>query len=206
MNQVIEWMKEHLKLLALIGLGLIVVAGFLIFRSPRPSQEAGRLKPAQNLETKSSNTSSKTSGDEKVRVDLKGAVKRPGVYELSKNARVEDLIKLAGGLLDEADSKSINLAARLQDEAVIYVARRGEAVVAEAGQPAGSTTSKGKVNINTASLAELQTITGVGAKKAQDIIDYRTEHGKFQKLEDLRKVKGFGEKTIEKLKELIRLE
>jgi len=140
-------------------------------------------------------------------VDLKGAVTKPNVYQISSDERLVDLIKEAGGFTDQADQKSINLSAKLKDEEVIYVPKIGENSSTEnTDSSANSVTSQvstttEKININQADLTELQKLTGVGQKKAQDIIDFRTKNGDFKSLEDLGKVSGFGDKTLEKLKD-----
>ncbi|WP_371105483.1 helix-hairpin-helix domain-containing protein [Streptococcus agalactiae] len=140
-----------------------------------------------------------------VTVDVKGAVNHPGVYSLPSQSRVTDAIKRAGGLSNLADSKSVNLAQKLQDETVIYVAQKGEkrTVVEEekANNIATQGNSKGKINLNKADLSSLQTISGVGAKRAQDILDYRDSQGGFKTIDDLKNVSGIGEKTLEKLRQ-----
>ena len=148
--------------------------------------------------------------EKEVTVDVKGAVKNPGVYQLQAGARVHDALQKAGGLLPDAESKSINQAQKLTDEAVVYVAKVGEegADVTQASQtPAGNgETAKGKsglVNLNTATEAELQTVSGIGQKKAQDIIAYREANGKFKSVDELKNVSGIGAKTLEKLKDYV---
>lgn len=144
-------------------------------------------------------------------IDVKGAVKKPGVYRLDQDARVQEAIQEAGGFNASANPKLINLAAKLQDEMVVYVPRKGEKTP-ELGSLApqqstslpGTTTAttvEGQklVNLNTADEAELQTLSGVGPAKSQAIIAYRTETGPFQTIEDIKKVSGFGEKTFERL-------
>ena len=140
-----------------------------------------------------------------ITVDIKGAVKRPGVYQLASHSRLHQAIEKAGGLSDDADSRSINLAQKLKDEDLIYVARQGEEGADSALSQASSSSlpSQGqeqKVNLNTATEAELQTIPGIGQKRAQDIIAYREEKGKFNSLEELKEVSGIGAKTLEKLR------
>lgn len=140
-----------------------------------------------------------------VTVDVKGAVNHPGVYSLPSQSRVTDAIKRAGGLSNLADSKSVNLAQKLQDETVIYVAQKGEKITVveeeKANNIATQGNSKGKINLNKADLSSLQTISGVGAKRAQDILDYRDSQGVFKTIDDLKNVSGIGEKTLEKLRQ-----
>lgn len=140
-----------------------------------------------------------------VTVDVKGAVNHPGVYSLPSQSRVTDAIKRAGRLSNLADSKSVNLAQKLQDETVIYVAQKGEKITVveeeKANNIATQGNSKGKINLNKADLSSLQTISGVGAKRAQDILDYRDSQGGFKTIDDLKNVSGIGEKTLEKLRQ-----
>lgn len=140
-----------------------------------------------------------------VTVDVKGAVNHPGVYSLPSQSRVTDAIKRAGGLSNLADSKSVNLAQKLQDETVIYVAQKGEKITVveeeKANNIATQGNSKWKINLNKADLSSLQTISGVGAKRAQDILDYRDSQGGFKTIDDLKNVSGIGEKTLEKLRQ-----
>lgn len=120
-------------------------------------------------------------------MDLKGAVKAPKVYELSSESRVNDLIQMAGGFRADVDQNSVNIASKLKDEAVIYVASKGEnqsVLTNSSGQSQAASSNlessqKDKVNINTADARTLQTLSGIGSKKAQDIIDYRTQNGNF---------------------------
>lgn len=145
-----------------------------------------------------------------VTVDVKGAVNHPGVYSLPSQSRVTDAIKSAGGLSNLADSKSVNLAQKLQDETVIYVAQKGEKITVveeeKANNIATQGNSKGKINLNKADLSSLQTISGVGAKRAQDILDYRDSQGGFKTIDDLKNVSGIGEKTLEKLRQDVTLD
>lgn len=132
-----------------------------------------------------------------VLVDVKGEVRTPGVYEIESDKRVHDAIALAGGMKDTGDSNSLNLAQKVHDEMLIEVLHKTKL------KTNGNHYSDGKVNINLASVEELQKITGVGPKKAEAIVKYREENGSFLSIEDLDKVSGFGLKTIEKIKEEI---
>ncbi|HHY72944.1 MAG TPA: hypothetical protein GX497_06910 [Bacillus bacterium] len=138
-------------------------------------------------------------------IDIKGAVLKPGVYLLEENSRVQDAIQLAGGFLETADQTKINLAARLVDEMVLYVPVIGEETTIEAGGPSFNQTDDGKVNINSATSEQLQSLPGIGPAKAEQIISYREANGPFKKVDDLGNVSGIGEKTLEKLKELVKI-
>ena len=140
-----------------------------------------------------------------ITVDVKGAVKSPGIYDLPVGSRVHDAVQKAGGLTEEADSKSLNLAQKVSDEALVYVPTKGEeAASQQATSGTSPSTSKDKkVNLNKASLEELKQVKGLGGKRAQDIIDHREANGKFKSVDELKKVSGIGAKTIEKLKDYV---
>jgi len=126
-------------------------------------------------------------------VEVKGEVKKPGLYFLGSDARVNDAIILAGGLTMEADTDNLNLASRITDGMVIYVP----------GKNGGAEYSK--ISINNGSLDELMSISGIGEVKARSIIDYRNLHGSFSSLEELKNVEGISEKLFEQIKAFIRL-
>ena len=137
-------------------------------------------------------------------VDIKGAVKNPGVYQMKVGDRVKDALDAAGGLTDEADSQKVNLAKRLEDQMAIVVPKVGEeAEEIPAGETRKEATKEGKVNINTATVEELKILKGVGEKKAEAIIEYRKKNGSFQTKEDLMKVRGIGKKLFESFQERI---
>ncbi|WP_256371009.1 helix-hairpin-helix domain-containing protein [Psychrobacillus sp. OK028] len=134
-------------------------------------------------------------------VEVKGAVTKPGVYELSEGDRVLNAIEMAGGYLVSSNSKHINHAERVKDEMVIYVPEEGE-VVEETPLDSNSTQSS-LVNINSADATALTTLPGIGAAKAEAIITHREQSGAFKEKQDLMKVSGIGQKTFEKLEPLI---
>ncbi|MBD7906882.1 helix-hairpin-helix domain-containing protein [Sporosarcina sp. Sa3CUA8] len=140
-------------------------------------------------------------------VDVKGAVLHPNVYTLQEGQRLIDAITAAGGYTADADSRLLNHAQRLTDEAVIYVPLVGEEVpIFESAPNEGEATSdsgSSLVNINSADESQLMTLTGIGPSKAAAIIKYRTEQGAFQTNEDLKKVSGIGDKTFEALSDAI---
>ena len=137
-------------------------------------------------------------------VDIKGAVKKPGVYQMKVGDRVKDALDAAGGLTAEADSQKVNLAQRVEDQMVIVVPKVGEEAEAIPAESTSKEASKeGKVNINTATVEELKTLKGVGEKKAEAIIEYRKKNGSFKTKEDLMKVRGIGKKLFESFEERI---
>ena len=131
-----------------------------------------------------------------IKVYINGAVRQPGVYQVDGGDRLADVVTLAGGLTEDADPTRVNLALLVKDEAHFYIPRPGEPL---------PTPSLGtaRVNINTASAEELQTLYGIGEQKASDILEYRQQNGPFLRVEDLLKVNGIGSKTLEDLRELI---
>ncbi len=160
-----------------------------------------------------------TEAKETIRVDVKGMVKKAGVYELAKDSIVNDAIKKAGGLTSKADTTNVNLSKSLTNEMVIYIPKKEEvtkSVVNDAlvdksnsvgfidNESSNETTNTTtKVNINTATLKDLITLNGIGESKAQAILEYRTKNGNFKTLEDLKKVSGIGEAAYEKIKDNI---
>lgn len=213
-EEIKEKLLENKTLVAVLGTILVMLIGFFAWSNvtkttadaqsdlPALSTTFSASSSASDLKTERSSSQTET---QKVFVDVKGAVKNEGVYELSSGSRVTDVVKLAGGFTEDADKKSVNLAEKVTDEAVIYVARVGENVAptttnSQANDSAQQEESSDKINLNTATLAELQTISGIGAKRAQDIIDYRDANGGFSSVDDLANVSGIGEKTLEKLK------
>jgi len=141
-------------------------------------------------------------------VHVAGEVKIPGVYKLRDGARVVDAINMAGGPLPSADLDKLNLADYLKDGSKINVPSKEQFLNSISSTNEELKTSVGvptndKININTASKEQLETLPGIGPTLAQRIIDYRNEHGLFTSYDDLLNVKGIGEKKLEKLKDKI---
>ncbi len=139
-------------------------------------------------------------------VDISGAVHSPGVYCLKQGSRVFEAVEEAGGFLENADTTGINQASILSDGEKLQIYTIEEVEQMEI-QPENFSVSRenteAKVNINTADLAELQQIPGVGEKKAQSIMEYRASKGKFQSIEQLQEVPGIKGKTFDKVKDYI---
>ncbi|GKQ42814.1 competence protein ComEA [Companilactobacillus sp. RD055328] len=139
-------------------------------------------------------------------VDIQGEVNRPGFYRIKATARVFDLLQLAGGLKDTADRKNVNQAKKITDQEQVYIPKIGEITdppLIKENMDQDSDEKTEQVNINAATVDELQNLPGVGPKKAEKIVQYREENGGFEKPDDLTKVSGFGEKTLETLKDQI---
>ncbi|WP_412762000.1 MULTISPECIES: helix-hairpin-helix domain-containing protein [Priestia] len=191
---------------------LAVGLAFYIYRTggekPESSLQTSDIIKAESSATKKEGESSEqviSSQDSPfVMVDIKGAVQKPGVYQLPKDARVKDALAQAGGATKEADLRQLNLASKLQDAMAVYIPAAGEEI--PPSSPVSSISSSGTsndqplVNINTANTDELQTLNGIGPSKASAIVSYREENGLFQTVEDLGQVSGIGEKSLEKIK------
>ncbi len=216
-EDLIEKAKQY-KIALSLGLLGAIVAGFILLQGrdqggtdvqQLTEQTSSSSSYKDEKSNKSNEISQADTEDQLVTVDVKGAVKKPGVYQLQSNSRVHDALEKAGGLTDEADLKSVNQAQKLSDEAVVYVAKVGEnAVDVTTSAPASATSGTGQaksalVNLNTATEADFQTISGIGQKRAQDIIAYREANGRFKSVDDLKNVSGIGAKTLEKLKEYV---
>ncbi len=201
-------------------------------------KEENNLEINNNSDTSKDNSSSnqasleenKESKVAKYYIDIKGFVKKPGVYEVTADNIVNDCIKLAGGLLKNADTTTINLSKKVSSEMVIYIPKKEEVIktttnttvtkdqeipndaVVSDNNKFNSSISKDNntqipnrtlVNINTATIQELTTLNGIGDAKAQDIIDYRTLNGNFKTIEDIKNVSGIGEALYAKIKDYI---
>ena len=139
-----------------------------------------------------------------VYVYVTGAVANPGVYSLDEGLRVCDAVEAAGGLTEDADASTVNLARVLSDGEHIALPTKAEVETALAqGSAGGAAVASSLVNINTADASALETLSGVGSATAQAIISDREQNGPFSTIEDLMRVDGIGEKKFAKLKDSI---
>lgn len=189
-------MKPWQQTLAGFLLGLVVVGAILLVVSPQRGQPIALVTRTPNL------TPDPSATPGLIRVHVTGAINNPGVYTLPEEARLEDAIQAAGGLQETADPQSLNLAALLLDGQRLYIPSAQEVTLSpdDKGQQVNVPSI---VNINTASLAELDSLPGIGEVKAQAIMAYRQQNGLFTALEDLLKVDGINQSLYEKLEGLI---
>jgi competence protein ComEA len=146
------------------------------------------------------------TGGTRAIVDVAGAVRHPGVYRLTTNDRVDDAIERAGGPTRRADLSQLNRAAKLEDGRQILVpvrAKGGVAATAPAAPTGAAATAP--IDLNTATLEQLDTLDGVGPSTAQKILDYREQHGGFKTVDELDEVSGIGEKRLANLREHVRV-
>jgi competence protein ComEA len=178
--------------------GAIVVALLLVgARAIRAEGGAEQSFAADSSGGPSSGGSFSLSGQASdVVVDVTGAVRRPGVYRLPAGSRVDDAVKRAGGAGAGAELEAVNLAARLADGQQVVVPERG---------PAGATVAaggeeEGPISLGTATVEQLDTIDGIGPVTAQDIVDFRDQHGGLASVDQLDQVSGIGPATMESLR------
>ena len=209
-------------LLGLIGLIVLGFGIFFLFQKlpkKKDKEEVVVFKKEEKKEEK------KSLEESYLKVDIKGEVILPGIYSLEEGSRVIDVITMAGGLTENADTSVINLSKKIVDEMVIiiysreqvsnfYETKKLEKEVVEYCIQNDENSLRNdacicsdeissKININTASKEELMELPGIGEAKAQDIIEYRKEHGSFQTIEEIQNVSGIGESIYSKIKENI---
>jgi competence protein ComEA len=174
------------------------------------SKDAGSglaIDPAPRSSRSDGTGSGRSGGGASALVQVAGEVNRPGVYRVSRGARVEQAVERAGGLTRHADPAGINLVARVQDGQQVIVPRKGAAPVTAAGSGASGAATSGAaqapISLSSASAAQLESLDGVGPTLAQRIVQYRQAHGGFRSLDELRQVQGIGEKRFEALRKAI---
>lgn len=200
------------KIKFLTGFGIVIVIlllAYSYFRRMDFQSESENVDTVYNFQTPVEELVSETESDALIDiiVDIKGAVKEPGVYQMTNKDRVIDLIEHAGGVTLDANTRHINLAQLLTDQLSITIQTNDEVSSAQASETPtnesmgmlSQSTSPEKIDINQASQEEFETLPGIGPSKAAAIVTYREEHGPFKAIEDLMNVSGIGQKTFDKL-------
>lgn len=217
---------RKLKYLITIMLFVIITISIIYLKDNLNKNKYNNIKITSNI-VKEDLQETKSEEIIKYNIDIKGAIKNPGVYQVENNLTVNDVIKIAGGLTKDADTSLINLAKKINDEMVIIIYTKEEVkksnlvntvikvVEKECVCPniendgclnteiKDTITNKEEnklININTATKEELQTISGIGESKANNIIKYRKEFGNFKTIEDIKNVEGIGDTLYETIK------
>ena len=232
MDSISDYFYHHKSIIIVLVILLIGGIGSAFAMSIEPSEEEtlieeiGKTEEEINVleETKEEKEYEKNTVNS-WRVDVKGAIKNPGVYEVAENTRIYEVIEFAGGLLETATTENINLSKKVTDEMVIYIFSKEEyqkkmscdikndsegEISKEIGIKESVIDSfhktepeNQKISLNKATKEELMTLEGIGESKAIQIIEYRTRNHGFQKVEELKEVKGIGEVLYEKIKNYI---
>jgi competence protein ComEA len=173
----------------------IALLGARYLRSPPAPSPAATTAPAISVTERRPSAAT---------VHVAGAVRRPGVYRLRPGERVDDAVRRAGGATSKADLGAVNLAAKVEDGRQILVPERAPPAPAAAapGQPPAA---GAPLNLNTATLEQLDTLPGVGPATAEKILAYRDEHGGFGSVDELGQVPGIGDKRLATLREQVRV-
>ena len=203
-----------MRKIILISMALITLIVFAFFYSQKEENIVLAEEPIDDLTTLDETTQF---------FDIKGAVKRPGVFSFKEGERVIDAIEKAGGLAKNGTTANINLSQKLKNEMVIYIFTKSELTTKKSTTTTTTTTpckcetievnncidkeetnsSNNLININTASVEALSTLPGIGESKANAIISYRNENGNFKTIEDIKNVSGLGDALFAKIKDYI---
>ena len=207
-------------ILLLIGISCVLIGDIYILYKNNQSknEEVVDIFREEKVEEPKEEIEKQENTKQKVFVDIKGMVANPGVYEVDKESRVNDVIEIAGGLIEGADTSLINLAKIVSDEMTIIIYSNEEILekykeeICVCDCPLitndacienninESNKNNQKININTATKEELMTITGIGESKAESIIEYRNQKGNFKTIEEIKNVSGIGDTLFEEIK------
>ena len=221
-------MKKFIIFLVVV---VVLIVGFILINGSSEVAHASvssEVKTEKETLSKKDNAKEKKVENKKIKVDIKGNVVAPGVYEIDNSARVIDVINIAGGITDNADTDSINLSKIVKDEDVVIIYSKEDmennkrnyeekieycksdnndaCIDSVATFDDGNNNEFGDnsiVNINTASIEDLMNLSGIGESKAKNIIEYRESNGHFTDITDIKNVKGIGDSIFDKIKDHI---
>ena len=209
--------KKQKIILSILASIIIISIGYYVYSKDEKYEE---LEIDENIQISNENNNTNINNEqlenqeeenkETIVVHVSGAVNKEGIVELEENSRIADAIEKSGGLKDDANMNEVNLAYKLEDGMKIYIPSNKDQEVQEKSNISSvvesNVTNKkanSKVNINTAPQEELDSLPGIGPSTALKIINYRKEHGKFSKIEELKNVSGIGDSKFNQLKDLI---
>lgn len=215
-----KYINKKTKILLIILIAIMAIG--ISYYAYQNEKESQNIIEQQNLEIEENKQEESSKETKKIIVHVSGAVQNEGVIELEENSRIADAIEKAGGFREDAYTKDVNLAYKLEDGMKIYIPTVEEKenektnVIVESGietennNSSYSNASDGKntnskVNINTASKEELDTLPGIGPSTAEKIINYRKENGKFKSIEEIKDVSGIGDSKYENIKDMIEI-
>ncbi|MCI9137216.1 MAG: hypothetical protein HFH48_06590 [Lachnospiraceae bacterium] len=168
-------------------------------------KESGEKESGREVSEPEESMKENLQEKKKIYVQVNGAVKNPGVYELEEGSRIFQAVELAGGITEEADAGALNQAEMLKDGQMIRIPRYGE-TEEQLSQMEGAGQEDGRVNLNTATEAELMTLPGIGTAKAKSILAWREENGSFLQVEDLMKIEGIKSGVFSKIKDSVKVD
>lgn len=215
MEKIIEiknWLEEYKGILLTIIIFSLLLFFFSFLRSKGEKESIEEIDEffleadMENEDVIDQLDEEELSAPLEIAIDVKGEVKNPGVYFMDEGMRVIDVIEKAGGVLKDAETAAVNFAQLLTDQMVVYIPKVGEelpSIDLLVEEDAKESLVSGGIDINTAEKAELMSLNGIGEVKAENIISYREENGKFSTIEELKNVSGIGEKTFENLEDEI---
>ncbi|HEX4820040.1 MAG TPA: helix-hairpin-helix domain-containing protein [Acidimicrobiales bacterium] len=201
--------SRRIQLIAGVVGGLCVaVVAFALLRPAGADPVPEATLPRASIPAAASTAPPSSSVGALVVVQAAGAVQHPGLYRLAPGSRVDDLVTAAGGFAEGADANRLNLASLLADGQKIYVPRVGEEIPSDVGSSSasgGGPTSSQPLDLNQATLQQLDALPGIGPATAQAILDYRSQHGRFRSVDDLLNVRGIGDAKLEQVRPLVRV-
>lgn len=202
-------MKDKEKIIGSICILVLaivfLISGYLITRNNSKEAYEDIFIEAKDISSEEERNS--TFDEEVIVVDIKGKIKYPREYTLKKGSRIRDLITMAGGLTEEADTNRVHFSKTLNDEDCIVIYgkddKEGDSSIVSSNNIGNSSNSSSKININKATIEELTQLSGIGISKAKAIIEYRNANNGFKSIEELTNVDGIGEKTIDKFRDKV---
>ena len=225
-----EFNKKQKIMIVIIGSMIIIAFLYYIYTKDEDTVISSEENITENIEKTEETEEVMEEENHNIIVHVSGAVNSEGIVELEENSRISDAINKAGGLKENADTKRINLAFKLEDGMKIYIPVIGEIVETQDGNnnivdetskyvtsssdnvqktennQKGQQEKNEKININTATQTQLETLPGIGPSTSLKIVNYRQENGKFKNIEDIKEVSGIGDAKYENIKDLICVE